>query len=332
MMRFKNIWQEINKFGWKEVFFHIFSILTKRIWEKTQHGFCSYTWFHTHMLIERDKYYRNLDNIGIKTEIEQQYTYIMQEEIDIDHPVNFSQRIQWLKVYDNQPIKQTLSDKYEVRQWVADKIGEQYLIPLLGVWSSFEEMDIKSLPEAFVLKSTNGSKMNYIVKDKSTIDWKKMKKLVDLWLKCPFYAKCLELQYKDMKTKFLAEEYIGQKDKILFSYSFYCFHGEPKLVGAFGQNDTTLKAGNYMYYDLNWKRKVEYEKKDGETYSNEFVKPQNLDEMIIIARKLSVGFEYVRVDLYDVNGEIKFSEMTFTPGAGYASAKWMQQIPNDWWK
>lgn len=317
-MRYKRAIEELQKFGVKEVIYHLFSNLTGNMW------------FKTHMLLEKDKYYRNLDDAGIKKELEQQYAYITKEKIDIEKPANFNQKIQWLKVYDNLPIKQTLADKYAVRKWVADKIGENYLIPLIGVWASFDEIDVSSLPQAFCLKANHGSGMNYIVRNKALVNWNKVKKLVDLWMLCPFYAKTLEPQYKNIKRKIVAEEYIGDRDKTLYDYKIHCFRGEPKFIQTIGDRDATLQTGKVAFYDLNWKRNLHFESEHFAQYADELAKPQNLDEMIQIARVLSEGFEYVRVDLYNLHGEIKFGEMTFTPASGHD--KWVRMIPDEWWK
>ncbi len=222
--------------------------------------------------------------------------------------------MQWSKFYDTTPIKTTLSDKYLVREWVAEKIGAEYLIPLLGVWDRFSEIDFDALPDRFVLKTNHGSGSVIIVKDKSRFDKADAGRCFDDWINIDYgYATGYELQYSGIKRKIIAEKYVETELGELQDYKFLCFDGKPYFcwvdLGRFGKHTRNV-------YDLDWKLQLwnQY------TYGNSAApipKPKNSEKMIEIATVLCQGFSHVRVDLYNIEGKIYFGEMTFTNGCGF---------------
>lgn len=240
---------------------------------------------------------------------------VINQDMDIENPSTYNEKIQWLKTNDYSELKSKLSDKYVVREWVKDRIGSEYLIPLVGVWNSVEEIEFKSLPDAFCIKANHGSNMNLIVKDKNAIDFELTKKKIKWWNKVNFGWEGFELQYVNIPMKYIAEEYIEQMDGNLFEYKIHCFNGYPKIIQVIGYRDNESHTASEAFYDTNWFRNDNMY----HTYQqakNGFDKPDNLCELLTIASKLSEGFKYVRVDLYDLDGSIKFGEMTFTPANG----------------
>lgn len=234
---------------------------------------------------------------------------------NIDSPCNFNEKMHYLKLHDNTDIKTTLSDKYAVRQWVADQFGEQYLIPIIGAWDDVEKINFEALPQSFCLKANHGSNMNIIVRDKSNLDIKKTKKVLKEWNAYNFGWEGFELQYVHIPKKIIAEEYIKQMDGNLLDYKIHCFHGVPKLIQIIGDRNSVAHTGKEAFYDMEWHRcDLMYHTYD--QYEEDIKRPDTFEEMIDLAEKMSNGFDYVRVDLYEIDGQIKFGEMTFTPTNG----------------
>lgn len=233
------------------------------------------------------------------------------KNLNLNNPQTYNEKIQWLKLYDNSPLKTKLSDKYLVREWVKEQIGEEYLIPLLGVWDNFDDIDFDKLPEKFVLKANHGSHWNIIVKDKSKFDKIGAKKKFDKWMKRNYAVKSLELQYKDIEPKIIAEKYMEDSKGELNDYKILCFNGKPEYVW--------IDCGRYSnhtrnIYDLSWNLQpftIQFP-----TSQIKIEKPEHLDKMTELAKKLCRDFAHVRVDFYCINGKIYFGEMTFTSGSG----------------
>lgn len=235
--------------------------------------------------------------------------------LNLSTPKTFNEKIQWLKLYDTTPIKTLLADKYSVREWIKEKIGEEYLIPLLGVWNKIEDIDFTLLPDKFVLKANHGSGMNIIVKNKKDLDRKMIEKNLYTWLKTNYAFGSLELQYAKIPRKIIAEQYIEEVDGNLHDYKIHCFNGIPTYIQVIGNRDIRKHVAYEAFYDVNWIQQpftYTYPR-----YEKMIEKPKCLEQMLSIAQKLSEGFIYVRVDLYVLdNCNIKFGEMTFTPASG----------------
>ncbi|MBO5479080.1 MAG: glycosyltransferase [Clostridia bacterium] len=239
------------------------------------------------------------------------------KKLDINNPRSFNEKIQWLKLHDTTLLKTKLTDKYMVREWVEKKIGESYLIPLVGVFNSLEELDIDRLPEKFVLKANHGSGCNMIVNDKKKLDWTEVEKNFSKWMLINFaWVQGLELQYKDIKPLIVVEQYIENGGNNLFDYKIYCFNGKAKYIQVIGNRDIKNHTAKEAFYSVDWEKQdftLTYPRYEGEN-----VKPKNLQKMIEIAEELAKEFIYVRVDLYELDdGTIKFGEMTFTPASGF---------------
>lgn len=241
------------------------------------------------------------------------YKERMGHALDWHNLRTYTEKMQWEKIYDKNPLKSILADKYLVRKWVSEKIGDSYLIPLLGVWDSFSEINFSELPDRFVLKTNHGTGTNLIVKDKNTINYKRAKKCFDDWMNMDFaFVNSYQLHYSKINRKIIAEQYLETDRGELQDYKFLCFDGEPKYcwvdLGRFSNHTRTV-------FDLDWTLQPWTQQNYG--ISKEPIpKPKNFEKMIEIARILSCGFSHVRVDLYNVNGQIFFGEMTFTNGSG----------------
>lgn len=247
-------------------------------------------------------------------------------ELNLSNPRTYNEKVQWSKVFDSTPIKTRLADKYLVRDWVEERIGSEYLIPLLGAWDSFDEIDFDSLPDRFVLKCNHGCAYNLIVKDKSKLDMEDARRKITMWMGENFAFKAgLELHYAAIPHKIIAEEFIenvGSGDGDLYDYKFWCFDGKVKYIQFLSERNTNgLKMA---FYDLDWKKQEFVYSFPLDT--KDMPRPENLDEMIAVAEKLAAGFNHVRVDLYRMDdGKLYFGEMTFTSASGNCSwqpAEW----------
>ena len=269
-----------------------------------------------------DIWWKYANSIGIKKtshdykrELQIWYQRVMGEYLNLDNPRTFNEKIQWLKLYNSTPIKTRLADKYLVRDWVKEKIGEQYLIPLLGVYDKFEDIDFDKLPNQFVIKCNHGSGWNIIVKDKSKLNLSEVKEKLDKWMSTNFAFKVgCELHYKNMQPKIIIEKYMEDDSGDLRDYKFLCFDGIVKYIWVDGERYSEHKRN---LYDLKWnllKKKIG----EGRIYQNikNCPKPYNLDKMIEFATLLSKDFSFVRVDFFEANKKLYFGEMTFTSASG----------------
>lgn len=255
---------------------------------------------------------------------EERYRAVMGMKMHWDAPVGYNEKIRWGMLYDATPLKTRLVDKYLAREYVQEKIGEEHLVPLLGTWDSFEQIDFNKLPARFVLKLNNGSGMNMIVKDKKQFDTADAKMKWERWMKINFAYAEYEMQYRDVEQKIMAEEYIEQIDGNLYDYKFHCINGKVYFCQVIGNRDFTNHTAQQAFFDINWNR-LPNVLGDYADYDTVLKKPQKWDEMIGIAEKLSKDFWYVRIDLYIVGEKIYFGEFTFSPNRGLYCA-----MPHNW--
>lgn len=234
--------------------------------------------------------------------------------LNLDNPKTFNEKIQWLKVYDSTPLKGKLADKYLVRNYVNDVIGGQYLVPMLGIWEKFNEIDFEKLPERFVLKCTHGSGMNKIIQSKRNINYTETKMQFEQWLAINYaYQSGMEMHYQYISPRIIAEEYLQTEDgSDLRDYKVHVFNGKAKLVQVdidrehIHRRNLYTTEWEYLPYSLLYP-----------TASDVVIhKPECLEELIRLSEMLAKGFIYVRVDFYIVKKHIYFGEMTFTHGSG----------------
>lgn len=244
------------------------------------------------------------------------FQYRMGVKLNLKDPKTFNEKLQWLKLYDRNPEYTKLVDKYEVRKYIEKNIGEEYLIPLLGVWDKFEDIDFDSLPNQFVLKCTHDSGGVVICRDKNNLDIEKIKKKINKCLKTNYYYHGREWPYKNVKPKIICEQLIKTKDgKVPNDYKFYCFNGEPDSVMVCTERESG--EPKFYFFDNKWNL-LKYNVA-GMNAPKDFTlsKPEKIDEMFQMAKKLSSRIPFVRVDLYYENGKIYFGELTFFPQSGY---------------
>jgi len=266
--------------------------------------------------ISRQRCYKKNTMDEISRYLQEDYERCMGEVLDLKTPKLYTEKIQWLKLYDASEQKARLADKYRVREWIGNQLGEEYLIPLLGAWDNFMDIDFEALPNSFVLKANHGSGMNIIVKSKYDIDFDSMRDEVERWLQIDYtYVSGFEMHYSKIKPVIIAEEYIEQLDGNLYDFKIHCFGGRPVFIQLIGDRNLETHGGYQAFYNTEWE-KLDVTFGDYPTYEKIIEKPTSLDEMLRVARVLSKDFCYVRVDLYSLNSHVYFGEMTFTPASG----------------
>lgn len=244
-------------------------------------------------------------------------------------PKTYNEKLNWLKLHDRNPLYTTLVDKYEVKGFVSKIIGGEYIIPTFGVWEDFDDVDFSKLPDQFVLKCTHDSEGLIIVKDKHTFDKVAAKEKLEKSLKQNFYYIGREWPYKNVKPRIIAEQYMEDHiDKELRDYKFFCFNGEPKLM--FVASERNSGHTKFDYFDMKFNH-VDLQQK----YPNSDVplrKPVTFDKMIELSKVLSKGVPHVRVDFYEVDGQLYFGELTFYHFSGFMPfrpSKW-DDIFGEW--
>lgn len=237
-----------------------------------------------------------------------QFKYIMGYELNLSNTETYNEKLQWLKLYDRNPEYTDMVDKYKVRDVVADRIGEEYLIPLLGVWDSFEDIDFEKLPNEFVLKPNHTSGDVYICNNKSDINFNELQETINRWLKREYFWGSREWPYKNVKPRIIAEKFmVDNETNELRDYKFFCFDGKTKLMFVATERNEHNTKFNFYDTDFNLLPMQQgYPNTD-----KKIEKPKNFEKMIKLAEELSVNIPHVRVDFYEHNGNIYFGEMTF---------------------
>ena len=243
------------------------------------------------------------------------YRLGMKKKLNLENPQTFNEKLQWLKLYDRNPEYTKMVDKYEVRKYIAEKIGEEYLIPLLGVWDNPDDIDFDKLPNQFVLKCTHNSGLGMcICKDKSKLDITKVKKELKKGLKQKYHLHGREWPYKNVKPRIIAEKFMVDESGIeLKDYKIFCFNGTPEYVEV---DFNRFVEHRLNPYDFNWEP-LNFCDSSKNDYSADIKKPEKLNEMRKIAEILSAGFPYLRVDFYSIYSQIYIGELTLFPGSGY---------------
>lgn len=241
------------------------------------------------------------------------YFLTMKKTLNLDNPQTMNEKLQWLKLYDRRPEYTRMVDKVLAKDYVAGIIGEKYIIPTLGVWNHFDEIDFDTLPNQFVLKTNHsGGGMGIIIcKDKSKLDKDYAKKQLEKTLKHDLSKTLIEWPYRNIERKILAEQYLGDSPN---DYKFYCFNGYADVVLVCIERETG--EPKFYFFDRDWNlRRLN---KRGKAAPEGFTlpKPEGMDEMFSIAEKLSKGIPFARIDLYNQEGKIFFGEITLYPASG----------------
>ena len=253
--------------------------------------------------------------ISDKTYLKLLYETRIGKKLNLKNPITFDEKLQWLKLYDRKDEYTVWADKYEVRNYVAEKLGEQYLIPLLGVWNSADELKLDDLPEQFVLKCTHDSASVCICTNKKNFDWNAAMDKLQKSLNQNYYWHSREWPYKNITPRIIAEAYMTDESGTeLKDYKIYTFGGEPYLIQVdfdrFHNHQRNLYTTEWEYID----ETIEYSKDP----NVKIAKPEHLEEMLECSRKLAVGTISLRTDFYSINGKIYFGEITFYQEAGFA--------------
>lgn len=272
-------------------------------------------------IFDADKRFMYLNSLGFwnymsdEKYIKKLYRIMMKKELNLKTPRTFNEKLQWLKLYDRNPMYTTMVDKYEVKKYVEEKIGKQYIIPTLGVWDKFDDIDFDSLPNQFVLKCTHDSGGLSICKDKSNWDKEKAKKKIEKSLKRNFYHVSREWPYKNVKPKIIAEQYMeDSKTGELRDYKFFCFNGVAKALFIATERQKANEEVKFDFFDMNFTHiDVRQGHPNAPILPN---KPETFDEMYRLAEVLSKGIPQLRVDFYEVDGKVYFGELTFSHFAG----------------
>lgn len=266
------------------------------------------------------------DRMSDEEFLKMKFKHLMGKELDLENPQTFNEKLQWLKLYNRKPEYTMMVDKYKVRQYIKEKLGEEYLIPLLGAWDDPDEINFETLPEQFVLKCNHNSGLGMcICKDKSKLDVQKVREGLHQGLKENYFRKNREWPYKNVPRKVIAEKYMTDESGVeLKDYKVLCFNGEPKLI--------ELHRGRFEnhyqdFYDVNCK-KTEIEQPCDPVSDITIEKPVFWDEMMEKSRILAEGLPHVRVDWYFSEGHLYFGELTFFDGSGFCAFKgnWDQTL------
>lgn len=248
------------------------------------------------------------------------------KKLNLEKPETFNEKIQWLKLYNRNPQYARMVDKADVKDYIADIIGEDKIIPTYGIWESFSDIDFDSLPEQFVLKCTHDSSSVVICRNKSEFDIEKAWERINRGLTKDFYSAGREWAYKKIKPRIIAEKYMtdsgDDSSSELRDYKFFCFNGTVRCLKVDFDRFVKHRAN---YYDIQGSFLPFEEVVCPSGPDKEIILPPNLDEMVLIAQKLADGIPFVRVDLYNVDGKIYFGEMTFYPASGFGFFN-----PNEW--
>lgn len=252
------------------------------------------------------------------------FMYRFGYSLDLKNPKTFCEKLQWLKLYDRKPEYARMVDKYEVKKYVADKIGNEYIIPTLGVWDAPEDIEWEELPNQFVLKTTHGGGGNGVIvcKDKTKLDIKAVCKQLHKSLSSDLYKTFREWPYKNVSKRIIAESFLASPSGELEDYKFFCFNGKVKCF--------KIDFGRFVEHHANYYSPegelLPFGEKGLEPDPNHIeIMPENLNEMISLAEQLSDGFKFLRVDLYNIKGKIYFGELTFYPAAGLG-----ELVPDEW--
>lgn len=245
-----------------------------------------------------------------------EYKKHTRKSLNLIEPKTFDEKIQWIKLHgiNSEIIK--AADKYEVTNFLKDNDLPVLTNKLYGVYSNADEINWEDLPKKFVLKTTNGCKTNIIVRDKDKLDRIKAIRKLNYWMKIDYGVMSMEPQYSMMQPKIICEQFLEDKQgKFPNDYKFFCFNGEVKFISVIYDRNEDMTFSRH-FLDLNWNKLDFTTEKNNDSIPQ---KPDNLEEMISIATKLSKKFLFVRVDLYDLDGPIILGEMTFTPSSGMAT-------------
>lgn len=267
---------------------------------------------------DKDKRFLYLSKLGIYNKMQDEkyikrvYDIFMKHNLDLTNPIRFSEKLQWLKLYDRKPIYTTMVDKYQVKSYISEKIGEEYVIPTIGVWESEKEIDFEHLPNQFVLKCTHDSGGIVLCENKEKLNPKTVRRFLKRRLHYNYFYGLREWPYKNVKPRIIAEPLIGID---LMDYKMYCFNGEVKYVFvSIGERNSRDRRVAYLTREWEF---APFQRDDHIRFETLPQKPRRLSRMMDLAENLSKDIPFVRVDYYEKNDCIFFGEFTFYPSGGF---------------
>lgn len=267
--------------------------------------------FHLTTILSDEKY------------LKMNYYVLMKQKLNLKNPQTFNEKLQWLKLNDRKKEYTTVVDKYEAKKYISNIIGERYIIPTLGIYNKFDDINFDELPNQFVIKCTHDSGGIIIVKDKDKLDISKAKKIITKSLKNNYYLNGREWPYKNVAPRIIIEQYMSNNGQELEDYKIHNFNGESKIILVC--KDRYKETGlTEDFFDVKWNNLGI--KRPSHSNSNEKIKkPQQLNEMIELSKKISQGIPFVRTDFYVIDNKVFFGEVTFYPASGFEKF-----IPNEW--
>lgn len=262
-------------------------------------------------------FFKNMDD---EKYIKMQYRGFIGKQLDLNNVKTFNEKIQWLKINDRNPLYTNMVDKYLVKQYVSDLIGDEYIIPTIGVYDSFEDINFSTLPNQFVIKTTHDSGGVVVCKNKEIFDIDKARKFINSSIKRNYYKLWREWPYKNVKPRIIVEKYIeDEQTKELRDYKLFCFNGKMKLMFIACDRQNNKSETTFDFFDENFRH---IDVINGHPTSKKIIEcPPKFQEMKRLAEKLSKNIPLLRVDLYQSNGKIYFGELTFFHWSGYVPFK-----------
>ena len=252
---------------------------------------------------------RNIIKISDKTYLKLDYRRRINKKLNLKNPQTFNEKLQWLKLYDRNPEYTKMVDKYEAKKYVSDMIGEEYIIPTIGIYDKFEDINFDELPNEFVIKCTHDSGGLVVCKDKEKLNLEEARIKINKSLKRNYYYSGREWPYKNIKPRIIIEKYmVDESGTELKDYKFFCFNGEPKMLFIATDRPDNTK---FNFYDIEF-NKLPF-KQHYPNFDKKIEKPKSFKQMIELAKKLSKNIPHVRVDFYDVNGKIYFRRINIFP-------------------
>ena len=244
-----------------------------------------------------------------------QYKYITHHKLDLKNPKRYTEILQYLRlyVYPHDPLVIKCASRDGAREFLKEQGLEELLIPTYGIYDKFEDIDFDKLPEQFVMKCTHACGFNQIVLNKEDIVYEDLRHKFKKWLKTNYGKKTVEKHYSPIKPRIIIEKYIGEGDALPLEYKIHCFNGKAKSLYVVSNRGKDIRYNNYY---IDWTPFDESQFNGWKKSDTEIKKPENFEKMVEIAEQLSKKFPFVRVDLYNINGKIYFSELTFTPAKG----------------
>lgn len=247
--------------------------------------------------------------------VKHQYRYITHHKLNLKNPTRYTEKLQYLRlfVYPKDPLVIKAASRDGAREFLKEKGYENILIPIYGIYDKFEDIDFDKLPDQFVMKCTHACAFNEIVRDKSKFDKASSKKKFDKWLKTNYGNKTVEKHYSHIKPRIIIEKYLGEIDSLPTEYKIHVFNGVAKSMYVVTGRGKDIRYNNYY---IDWKEFDGSQFNGWKKREEKIPVPKNWDEMVKIAEDLAKDFPFVRVDLYNIDGKIYFSELTFTPAKG----------------